>query len=106
DRSLGHEVDDVDREFNRVVRMDEMPGLKVNLQDRPVAGIGHARHERRDDITSEVRQSVERGLRDERLLVTEGEEDRRLDLGEPLVKVLRIVLLYLRPDRVAIVHED
>ena len=76
DRSLGHEVDDIDREFHRIVGVDEVPGVRIDLQDRPVARVGHARHERRDDIASEVGQPVEGGRRDERLLVAEREEDR------------------------------
>jgi hypothetical protein len=61
--------------------VDEMPGVRVDFQDRPVTRERHPRHERRDDVAAEVLQPVEGGTGNERLLVTEGEEDRRLDLG-------------------------
>ena len=59
--ALGHEVHDIGREFHRVVRVDEVPGIRIDLQDRPIAGIRHARHERRDDVAPEVLQPVEGG---------------------------------------------
>ena len=54
---------------HRVVRMDEMPGIRIDLQYRPVTRIRHAGHKRRNNIASKVGQSIEGGAWNERLLV-------------------------------------
>ena len=48
-------------------------------------------------MSREVLQPVEGRCRDERLLVAERQEDRGLDLGQPPVEVLRVILLQFRP---------
>ena len=45
------EVDDIGGEFHRIVRVDEVTRLRIDLQHRTIAGARHARHERRDDVT-------------------------------------------------------
>ena len=74
------EVDDIGRELHRVVRMDEVTGIRIDLHRRTIAGGRHALDERNDDIAGEILQPVQGGARDERLLGAEGQEDRRLDL--------------------------
>ena len=83
-----------------------MPGVRIDFQDRPVVGARHPRHERRDDVAAEVLQPVEGGAGDEGLLVAEGQEDRRLDIGQAAIKVLRVILLQLRHHGVDVEDED
>ena len=80
DAARRDEVDDIVGELDRVVGVDEVTGVRIDLHRRTVSGERHAVHEGNDDVAGEILQPVERGAGNERLLGAEGQEDRRLDL--------------------------
>src|SRR6516165_11530502 len=86
--------------------MDEVRGVRIYLQNRPVSGDRHPPHERSDDIATEVSQPVKRTSGNKRLLVSEGQKDRLLDLGEFLIQAIGVVPLQLRHHGVDVEDED
>ena len=64
DVARGHEVDDIAREFHRIVGMDEVPGIRIDLQDRPVTGARHPVMNGTMMSPAEVLQPVERRCRE------------------------------------------